>query len=126
MNIKKTYFVLGIMLTVFTNNALCEETEIISTTPIFLHVEEVDPFSHGPIIRMLRRSMSMTYSDHTINFDNVSSDYILSVIDDENRLVYTTLIPAGTKTCELPSMLKGAYTIKMTTASFTYSGEIDL
>lgn len=123
MNIIKVILILCMVLAI---DNIAAKDEKVNGTPILIQVELANPYYKGQIYRFPRKSLSMSYSDHTINFDNVSRDYILSVIDDENRQVYTTLIPTGTKTCELPSMLKGVFTIKMTTSSFTYSGEIDL
>lgn len=125
-NRKKKHLILNLMSVLFTKNNVGKRAEINNAIPIFLHVEKFAVFFHSSIIRMLRCRLVMSYNDYTINFNNVFSDYVLSIVDHKNKWVYTTIILVGAKTCELPSILKGEYTIKMISSTFIFTGQVKL
>ena len=50
---------------------------------------------------------------HTLYFNNVGYDLTLVLVDEENEVAYTTLIPAHTSSIILPHYLDGDYKIEL-------------
>ena len=64
---------------------------------------------------------------HTLYFNNVGYDLTLVLVDEENEVAYTTLIPAHTSSIILPPYLDGDYEIKLFPGGdYYFYGEISL
>lgn len=53
-------------------------------------------------------------------------DYTLTLYDEDDELVYSTFLPAGTTLVVLPTTLSGTFEIRFETATYYYYGYIDL
>ena len=57
---------------------------------------------------------------HTLYFNNVGYDLTLVLVDEENEVAYTTLIPAHTPSIILPHYLDGDYKIELFPGGYYY------
>ena len=53
-------------------------------------------------------------------------DYTLTLYDEDDELVYSTFLPAGTTLVVLPTTLSGTFEIRFETDTYYYYGYIDL
>ena len=53
-------------------------------------------------------------------FNNVGYDMTLALVDEENEVAYTTLIPAHTPSIILPHYLDGDYKIELFPGGYYY------
>ena len=53
-------------------------------------------------------------------------DYVLTLYDEDDELVYSTFLPAGTTQVVLPTTLSGDFEIRFETATYYYYGYISL
>lgn len=53
-------------------------------------------------------------------------DYTLSLYDEDDELVYTVFVPAGTTLIVLPTTLSGDFEIRFETDTYYYYGYIEL
>lgn len=63
---------------------------------------------------------------HSLTFDNLCEDYTLSLYDEDDDLVYSVFVPAGTTQVVLPTTLSGTFEIRFETDTYYYYGYIDL
>lgn len=63
---------------------------------------------------------------NVMSMHSTPCDYTLTLYDEENNLVYTTFVPAGTIQVVLPSTLSGDYELRFETDTYYYYGFIDL
>ena len=64
--------------------------------------------------------------DYTIIFDTPCDGYILRLVDDNDNVVYSTVIPTGTTSLVLPSYLSGNYEIQIIQGNLCFYGFIIL
>ena len=69
---------------------------------------------------------NITQDGYVITMSATPCDYIFSIYDEDDDLVYTTFVPAGTTQIVLPSTLSGSFEIRFETDTYYYYGYITL
>lgn len=72
MNIIKVILILCMVLAI---DNIAAKDEKVNGTPILIQVELANPYYKGQIYRVPQKGLSMSYSDHNINFDK--SNFII-------------------------------------------------
>ena len=67
-----------------------------------------------------------TLDDHTLYIWSQHGGYTLTLLDDNDVVVYQTYVAAGVQFCTLPSTLSGSYTLQLSTDTYLFTGVIDL
>ena len=68
----------------------------------------------------------VTLDDHTLYIWSQHGGYTLTLLDDNDAVVYQTYVAAGVQFCALPSTLSGSYTLQLSDDTYLYTGMIDL
>lgn len=69
---------------------------------------------------------SISLDDHTLYFDTSCDGCTLNIVDENDVVVYTLVIPAGTTSLVLPSTLLGEYELQIICGYYLFYGKIDL
>ena len=69
---------------------------------------------------------SISLEDHTLYFETPCDGCTLNIVDENDVVVYTLVIPTGTTSLVLPSTLFGEYTIAIIRGNYLFYGKIDL
>jgi len=68
----------------------------------------------------------VTLDGHTLYIWSQHGGYTLTLLDDNDTVVYQTYVAAGVQFCALPSTLSGSYTLLLSNDTFLFTGVIDL
>ena len=68
----------------------------------------------------------VTYLDHTLYIWSQHNGYTLTLLDDNDVVVYQTYVAAGMQFCALPSPLSGSYTLQLSNDTYLFTGTLDL
>ena len=107
---KKNILKFALMIATLSLPNIC----MIAAVDIPMSVDYVDPKNNQddpqrtPII-----VPHVSLEVHTLYFNNVGYDLTLVLVDEENEVAYTTLIPAHTPSIILPHYLDGDYKIEL-------------
>ena len=114
---KKFVFVLAMLL-----GGLCLNAAFLQpVADIDLQVQAVNPTNpHGERPRTPIVIPHVSIEVHTLYFNNVGYDLTLVLVDEENEVAYTTLIPAHTSSIILPHYLDGDYKIELFPGGYYY------
>lgn len=63
---------------------------------------------------------------YVLTMSATPSDYILTLYDEDDELVYSTFLPAGTTQVVLPTTLSGTFEIRFESDTYYYYGYINL
>lgn len=63
---------------------------------------------------------------YVLTMSATTCDYTLSLYDEDDELVYSTFVPAGTTLIVLPATLSGEFEIRFETDTYYYYGFIEL
>ena len=88
-----------------------------------LHIDDPDsthPVPRGPVLLP-----TVYIDDYTLSFEDLYGGYVLQIIQDD-VVVYSTIIPAGTPFVILPSYLTGDYEFRLVADTYYYYGFISL
>lgn len=86
-----------------------------------------DPsIGHGPQHKQPVEMPSVSLDDHTLYFDTPCDGCTLNIVDENDVVVYTLVIPTDTTSLVLPSILSGDYTIQIIRGNYLFYGTIDL
>jgi len=95
---------------------------------INLSVSIVDPYGDlghghpkGPV-----QPPYVTLDGHTLYIWSQHGGYTLTLLDDNDTVVYQTYVAAGVQFCALPSTLSGSYTLQLSNDTYLFTGVIDL
>ena len=91
--------------------------EVYITDP----TEDYEPFQKSPIV-----VPSVSLDDHTLYFETSCDGYMLRLLDANDNVVYSTIIPTGTTSIVLPSSLSGEYEIQIIQGNLCFYGYITL
>lgn len=91
--------------------------EVYITDP----TENYEPLEKGPIV-----IPSVSLEDHTLFFATSCDGYTLRLVDANDNVVYSTVIPTGTTSLVLPSTLSGEYKIQIIQGNLCFYGYIYL
>lgn len=64
--------------------------------------------------------------DHTLYFNAPCDGCTLNIVDSNNVVVYTLVIPTGTTSLVLPATLSGEYELQIISGNYLFYGTIDL
>lgn len=99
---------------------------LVASTPVVLDVyiedptEILNPRPKSPII-----PPSVSLDDHILYFDTPCDGCTLNIVDENDLVVYTTVIPTGTTSLVLPSTLSGEYIIEIIRGNYCFWGLIE-
>ncbi len=122
MKKKLLAIILTASLSLVSSNVLAQ-----LSLPIELQVSEIDPTPYpgghpkSPIL-----IPSISYDDHTLFFNTPCSGFTLNIVDENNVVVYTLVIPTGTTSLVLPSTLSGEYKLQIIRGNYLFWGYITL
>ncbi len=95
--------------------------------PIELQLSEINPTPYpGGIPKSPITVPSLSIYDHTLYFDTPCDGCTLNIVDENDVVVYTLVIPTGTTSLVLPSTLSGDYTIQIIRGNYLFYGTINL
>lgn len=69
---------------------------------------------------------SVSIDDHTLYFGTPCDGCTLNVVDSNDVVVYTTVIPVGATSLVLPSTLSGEYELQIIQGNYCFYGPITL
>ena len=99
----------------------------LNSDPVDLEATILDPtsqeggFPKTPIV-----PPSVSLDDHTLYFDTPCDGCTLNIVDRNNVVVYTLVIPTGTTSLVLPATLSGEYELQIISGNYLFYGTIDL
>ena len=68
----------------------------------------------------------VTLDDHTLYIWSQHSGYALTLLDDNDTVVYQSYVAAGVQYAVLPTTLSGSYTLVLSDDTYMFTGVIDL
>ena len=68
----------------------------------------------------------VTLDDHTLYIWSQHNGFTLTLIDDNDTVVYQTYIPAGLQYAVLPATLSGTFVLQLSDDTYMYTGTIGL
>ena len=68
----------------------------------------------------------VTLDDHTLYIWSQHGGYTLTLLDDNDTVVYQTYVAAGVQFADLPPTLSGSYTLQLSDDTYLFTGMIDL
>ena len=66
----------------------------------------------------------VTLDDHTLYIWSQHGGYTLTLLDDNDVVVYQTYVAAGMQFCALPSTLSGSYTLQLSNDTHMFTGTL--
>ena len=72
------------------------------------------------------RPLYITQDDYVLTFTAFEDDYTLELRDENDVVVYTDYVPAGTTQVVLPSTLSGDFELRLVADTYYYIGYISL
>ena len=86
-----------------------------------------DPTSNGyPTPKVPIRTPSVSLDDHTVYFYTPCDGDTLRLVDENDVVVYTLVIPTGTTSLVLPATLSGEFEIQIISGCYCFWGVIEL
>ena len=82
--------------------------------------------THGGNGKSPVASWYITQDGNVLTMSATPCDYTLSLYDEDDVLVYSVFVPAGTTQVVLPATLSGNFEIRFETATYYYYGYISL
>jgi len=120
---KTVFFIIAIVSMAFTS--FCYASE--AGEPIPLEEGYIDPSApHGGIHKGPVLIPEVSLDDHTLYFDTPCDGYTLNIVDENDVVVYTIVIPAGTTSWVLPATLSGEYELQLISGNYCFWGMITL
>ena len=68
----------------------------------------------------------VTLDDHTLYIWSQHGGYTLTLLDDNDAVVYQTYVAAGVQFADLPSTLSGSYTLQLSNDTYLFTGNMTL
>ena len=118
---KKHLFLMLAMATMLPLQQLQADPEIID-----LGVNIYDPGNDDPGHRSPVTVPTVSLEDHTLYFDTPCDGCTLRLLDENDEVVYTTIIPAYCLSLVLPSYLSGEYELQIIQGNICYYATINL
>ena len=98
---------------------------IVYADPVGLHHED-NSSTHQGGNKAPTRPWYIDLTDNVITMDATPCDYTLNLYDEDDEVVYSVFVPAGSTMIVLPSTLSGSFEIRFETDTYYYYGYIDL
>ena len=72
------------------------------------------------------RPWYITQDDYTLSMPAFEDDFTLELLDEDDVVVYSVYVPAGTTQIVLPSTLSGDFELRLEADTYYYRGYISL
>ena len=116
-----------IILAVMSITSTARKLPPIVGESVSLQVCIEDPTKvHGNNPRTPINPPAVSIDDHTLYTGAVWFDATLQILDEDENVVYTTFVPAGTPIVVLPSTLSGDYELRLILNNWYFYGYITL
>ena len=114
------------ILLLFSAMMLGTNVSALELVPLTVYSEEnVQPISHGhPRTPMLAPKVYI--DDYTLLFEVNHPEYVLNIKDENDNVVYTTVVYSTQTQVILPSTLSGDYQIELVMDYWLFMGWINL
>lgn len=119
--LKRLFFLLCILAM-----PACVQT-VLAQSPIPLKIGRIDPTKPGDHNPKSPVVAPTVYIDgYELTFDTPCDGCTLQLVDEDNDVVYSIVIPAGTTILYLPSYLEGTFELQIIDGDWLFYGEIEL
>lgn len=119
---KKSLIVLLLMVAMLPLSSVS-----VMAIPVNFNVGYVDPQNpKDDDKRTLTLVPEVDLEDYTLTFYTPCDSCVLRLVDENNNVVYSTVIPTGTASLILPSYLSGNYEIQIIQGNLCFWGYINL
>ena len=122
---KNYYFIF--LLSLLTTMAVDARVALMPPPEVQLEVSKIDPTimdddqHKGPV-----QIPEVSLDDHTLYFFTPCDGYTLNLMDENDVVVYTIVIPTGTTSWVLPATLSGEYELQLINGNYCFWGMITL
>ena len=122
----KNYFFI-FLLSLLTTMAVDARVALMPPPEVQLEVSKIDPTimdddqHKGPV-----QIPEVSLDDHTLYFSTPCDGYTLNLMDENDVVVYTIVIPTGTTSWVLPATLSGEYELQLISSNYCFWGMITL
>lgn len=101
--------------------------DIVSDAPIDLEVSIYNPTGNlGGVHKGPVQVPSVSLDGHTLYFFTPCDGCTLNLVDENDVVVYTLVIPAGTTSLALPATLSGNFELQIIRGNYCFWGTITL
>ena len=121
---KRRVVLLFLMVSLFSLSSVCVSAD--NPKDIDLIVGYIDPGNGGQMPRVPIAIPHVAIDDYTLTFYTPCDGCKLLLLDENESLAFSTVIPVGTSTLVLPSYLSGTYQIQIISGNICFWGYIDL
>lgn len=122
-------FILSIILSAFiiNGNAYGTTAEVCENIDLNVSVQWEDPtINPQPLPKSPIQVPSISLENHTLYFNTLCDGCALNIVDENNVVVYTLVIPSGTNLLVLPATLSGKYELQLVSGIYLFWGVITL
>ena len=121
----KNYFFI-FLLSLLTTMAVDAKVALMPPPEVPLEVSKINPTvpddpHKGPV-----QIPEVSLDDHTLYFFTPCDGYTLNLVDENDVVVYTIVIPTGTTSWVLPATLSGEYELQLISGNYCFWGMITL
>lgn len=121
----KNYFFI-FLLSLLTTVAVNAKVALMPPPEVPLEVSKINPTvpdgpHKGPV-----QVPEVSLDDHTLYFFTPCDGCTLNLVDENDDVVYTLVIPSGTTSLALPSDLSGEYELQIIRGNYCFWGTITL
>ena len=116
---KKLFFLLALVFTMSVD-ALADVTEPIP----FRVIRTTSPNGHNPKSPIVAPTVYI--DDNVLTFETPCDGCVLQLVDANDDVVYSIVIPAGTTSLILPSTLSGTFELQIIDGNILYYADIEL
>lgn len=117
---KRLFFILALVLASSLGGVKAQD-EIDLEEGITDPTGNYEPPKKGPVL-----IPSVSLDDHTLYFATSCDGFTLRLLDEDDVVVYSTVIPTGTTSLVLPSYLSGEFEIQIIQGNIYFWGFIIL
>lgn len=119
--------IIFLCVTLMTGHALGATAKVCKNIALNVSVQWENPTNYPqPLPKSPIQVPSVSLENHTLYFDTPCDGCTLNIVDENDVVVYTLVIPTGTTSLVLPSTLSGDYTIQIIRGYYLFYGTINL
>ncbi len=124
---KKKFLFLFILGAVFLFSNECAAQMSIDHYYLQFQVHAINPTgTQGQMPRNPIDPPTVYLEDYTLTFEVDHPEYVLYIKDEDEVVVYSTVVTSATTEVVLPSTLSGDYVIELITGDWLFTGWIEL
>lgn len=119
---KKIFIIIAVACMAFSAPTYADNPELIDLEASIIDPSQDDDDQHkGPIL-----VPEVSLDDYTLYFFTPCDGCVLNLVDENDDVAYTLVIPAGTTSLVLPSNLSGEYELQIIRGNYCFWGMITL